>query len=145
MADADISIDDGALNSLYDRIIPPWLQQTKLTPIASLAYQNCPVGKRPDDLGREPAGPPLRDTINTSIDGSAPRFVGYVYAASDHAAAVNNGTQPHLIQAVNVSKLRFVAGAGPFAGSTVYPKAVNHPGTTGQPFLTDAMRVVISG
>jgi len=51
---------------------------------------------------------------------------------------VHEGTRPHEIRPVNARVLRWV---GP--GGVVFARKVNHPGTTGDPFLVDAMRSVI--
>lgn len=58
----------------------------------------------------------------------------------DYAAAVNDGTRPHIIRPRNASVLRFVVG-----GRVVYARVVHHPGTRANPFLDRALREVVGG
>lgn len=55
----------------------------------------------------------------------------------DYAAAVNDGTRPHIIRPRNAQALRFRIG-----GRVVYAKVVHHPGTRANPFLDRALREV---
>lgn len=62
----------------------------------------------------------------------------YVRVGTDveYAAAVHNGTKPHVITPTNANVLHFQIG-----GEDVYAMSVHHPGTRGQPFLTDALEL----
>lgn len=62
------------------------------------------------------------------------RCGSYVY----YMLYVHEGTEPHEIRPVNAQVLRWV---GP--GGAVFARRVRHPGTTGDPYLVDAMRTVI--
>lgn len=55
----------------------------------------------------------------------------------DYAAAVNDGTAPHIIRPRNAQALRFRIG-----GRVVYARVVHHPGTRPNPFLDRALREV---
>lgn len=97
--------------------------------VASTARRLCPVGK-----GTGPGGH-LRDTI-----GSQPPVVlslglsVTVAALSDHAIYVHEGTRPHPIDPVRGRVLRFEA-----SGGLVFARHVDHHGTSGQPFLRNAL------
>jgi hypothetical protein len=56
---------------------------------------------------------------------------------TDYAAAVNDGTRPHIIRPRNAQALRFRIG-----GRVVYARVVHHPGTRANPFLDRALREV---
>jgi len=62
-----------------------------------------------------------------------------VVATASYAIFVHEGTGPHPIEGNPI--LRFPSKAGVI----VYTPRVDHPGTTGQPFLVDAARQVIMG
>lgn len=134
---ADFTADPNAINQVLQPMVNDWLQNKILTPIASEAFANCPVGT-PDPLGRPATDPPMRYQINTRIEGSLPNMRGVVICNSAHALIVHNGTVPHLIEARNVSRLRFLQN-----GTVRFPRAVNHPGTQAQPFLRNALESVI--
>ena len=66
-------------------------------------------------------------------------------ARAEHGVYVNEGTRPHEIVPRKGKMLRFVV-----AGSVVFAKKVNHPGTAKRPFMdnaaaagSQAMRLVI--
>ena len=53
---------------------------------------------------------------------------------SKHAACVEYGTKPHVIEPVNKKVLAFKVD-----GQTVFAKKVNHPGTQAIPFMRGAL------
>lgn len=86
----------------------------------------------PVDTGR------LRASIRTerrSLLGFRLRWT--VGSDVEYAAAVNDGTRPHVIRPKTKQALRFRIG-----GRTVFAKVVNHPGTRARPFLDRALREV---
>jgi len=58
---------------------------------------------------------------------------GIVEYPINYAAAVHDGTAPHVIKARRRSALKFQMG-----GRTVYARSVRHPGTDGRPWLAEA-------
>ena len=79
----------------------------------------CPV-----DTGRLRASGRMRF-------GEGPRGPqGVVEYPVNYAAAVHDGTRPHVIRARKRQALKFKMG-----GRTVIVKSVRHPGTQGRPFL----------
>lgn len=56
-----------------------------------------------------------------------------------YAAAVHDGSGPHVIRARKKKALAFKMG-----GRTVIVKSVRHPGSQGRPFLTEAAKEVAS-
>lgn len=100
--------------------------------IAGLAHLTVSEAK-----GRAPvATGKLRDMIRAYREGG----VWYVIADTDYSLAVHEGTRPHVIRRKPPGKvLRFPSRGG----TIVYAPKVDHPGTAGQPFLTDALRSVI--
>lgn len=98
--------------------------------IKSFASDLAPVG--PDDPLRERTEPHLKDTGQVDVA----RGVAVVRFTSGHALYVERDTRPHTITAVNAPLLVFF---WPKAGRVVAFPSVNHPGTTGQPFLSHAV------
>lgn len=64
---------------------------------------------------------------------------GGVTAHADYAAAVHQGSRPHVIRAKRAKALSFF-----WHGQQVFFKSVNHPGAKGRPFLLNAARQVIA-
>lgn len=62
-----------------------------------------------------------------------------VVANTSYALAVHKGTKPHVITPNRAKVLRFPAKGG----GVVFTNRVNHPGTKGVPFLTDALVAVL--
>lgn len=60
-----------------------------------------------------------------------------VVADKNYAAAVHDGTRPHLIRAKNKKSLAFKIGK-----KTVFARAVKHPGAKPRPWLLNATREV---
>lgn len=52
----------------------------------------------------------------------------------EYAAAINDGSRPHVIRPRRASVLRFNVG-----GRVVFARVVNHPGTKGTHFLDKAL------
>lgn len=80
--------------------------------------------------------------LRASIREESRRTIGLrtiVTVGSDveYAAAVNDGTRPHIIRPKNAKALRFRVG-----GRIVYARVVHHPGTRARPFLDRALRDV---
>lgn len=67
--------------------------------------------------------------------GKGPR--GIVEYPVAYAAAVHDGSSPHVIRARRKKALRFK-----YAGRTVIVKSVRHPGSDGRPFLRQAAEEV---
>lgn len=68
------------------------------------------------------------------------RVTGGVTAHARYAAAVHEGTRPHVIRARTAKALSFI-----WHGERVFFHSVNHPGTRPRPFLRNAgARVVAS-
>ncbi|WP_328825553.1 HK97 gp10 family phage protein [Tomitella gaofuii] len=68
----------------------------------------------------------------------ATRLRGVVAANTEYAAAVHNGSKPHVIRPRRASVLAFKMG-----GKQVFAKSVQHPGTRGRPFLANAAEKVM--
>lgn len=77
----------------------------------------------------------ITGALRKSISSEATGLEGKVIAASKYARFVEYGTAPHVIEAKS-GMLRFVV-----AGSTVFARRVNHPGTAERPFMAEAARV----
>lgn len=58
---------------------------------------------------------------------------GGVEDTAHYAAAVHEGSRPHVIRARNAAYLRFE-----WHGRVVFRKSVNHPGTRARPFLRNS-------
>ena len=83
----------------------------------------CPV-----DTGR------LRASGSMRIAERGSAVVGQVEYTANYAAAVHNGTRPHVIVPRRGRYLRFQVG-----GRTVYARRVQHPGTPARPYLATAL------
>lgn len=83
----------------------------------------CPV-----DTGR------LRASGSMRIAERGSSVVGQVEYTANYAAAVHNGTRPHVIVPRRGRYLRFQVG-----GRTVYARRVQHPGTPARPYLATAL------
>lgn len=80
--------------------------------------------------------------LRSSIRADPPRifsFRGSLTVGSDleYAAAINDGSRPHVIRPRRAQVLRFRVG-----GQVVFARVVNHPGTRGTHFLDKALRDV---
>jgi hypothetical protein len=82
----------------------------------------CPV-----DTGRLRASGRMKVVVRAR----GPR--GVVEYPVNYAAAVHDGSAPHIIKARRRKSLKFEMN-----GQTVYAKAVRHPGSQGRPFLRQA-------
>lgn len=78
----------------------------------------------------------LREAIRYYRSGD-----GYIVIAdTDYSLFVHEDTRAHVIRRKPPGKVLRFPGRG---GTIVYAPKTNHPGTAGQPFLTDALRSVI--
>lgn len=129
MSDATytVSIDRGATEAEATRIMAR--KAASLTRrIAAQAKANVPV--LTGNLGRSIQEDPIKITGTTVTTG--------VTATANYAAAVHDGTRPHVIRPKNVSALKFQIG-----GRTIFASSVNHPGTRPRPFLKNAAAQVL--
>lgn len=92
--------------------------------IVAQARQNAPV--RTGNLARSIEADPIRFAGPFRIDTG-------VTAHANYAAAVHEGTRPHVIRPRVARALKFQVD-----GRTVFAKSVNHPGTRARPFLRNA-------
>ena len=76
----------------------------------------------------------LAESIEERVEDEGPR--GVVAATARHAFIVHQGTESHPEVAKNSRALTIYGGN---SGRPVFRKSMQHPGTKGQPFLTDAM------
>lgn len=83
----------------------------------------------------------LRALHTTNVEGSGSQIRAICTAYASYALAVHQGTAPHVIEPSTRSVLRFPTKAG----TIVYARRVNHPGTTAQPWLYQALASVIGG
>lgn len=97
--------------------------------ISAQAKTNVPV--RTGFLGRSIQEDPL-------VFSGPFRVTTGVTATADYAAAVHDGTRPHVIHARNGTYLKFPGRNGP-----VFARSVNHPGTRPRPFLRNAAEQVL--
>lgn len=88
----------------------------------------------PVDTGRLRAS----GRMDFRITGRGP--IGKVEYPVRYAAAVEDGTAPHIIKARKRKVLKFQ-----MAGKTVFATSVHHPGTPARPFLTRAAREIAAG
>ncbi len=90
------------------------------------AEERAPVGQ----TGR------LKKSLGARVERSGDR--GIVYARARHAYLVHEGAAAHRIpKAGKPRKSRHLAI--PSAGGMIFRQSARHPGTTGQPFLKDAI------
>lgn len=100
------------------------------------AISTCPVSEDTGDDGGDSTH--LRDTLVAQfISGADPRILLGTRTQGDKLTYVTDGTEPHSIDPVNASVLRFTTG-----GTTVFAAHVDHPGTTGNDFLLQAARSI---
>ena len=75
----------------------------------------------------------LAESIEERVEEDVPR--GAVAATARHSFIIHQGTKSHPAMAKNSRALTiYTGGAG-----VVFRKSMEHPGTKGQPFLTDAI------
>lgn len=99
---------------------------------------DCPV-----DTGN------LRGHHRMRVKTMATKVVGEVYNDAEYAAAVHDGSKPHVIVGRRMRKptrkrkyrgvktLRFTIG-----GMVIYRRRVNHPGSKGRPWLREAAKKI---
>lgn len=98
--------------------------------IAAQAKADVPV--RTGNLGRSIQEDPIRFVGPFRVETG-------VTARANYAAAVHEGTKPHVIKPRNASVLAF-----PIGGKMVFAKSVRHPGTRARPFLRNAAERVVA-
>lgn len=76
----------------------------------------------------------LAESIEGRVEEEGPR--GVIAATARHAFIVHQGTKAHTALAKDSKALTIYSGA---SGRPVLRKSMQHPGTKGQPFLTDAV------
>jgi len=82
----------------------------------------------------------LRGQHSMNVRMMRTRVKGTVLNRAKYAAAVHDGSGPHIIRARKKRALRFEVG-----GKVVFARSVRHPGTKGRPWLAKAAeRVAIS-
>lgn len=103
--------------------------------ILGQAIADCPVGEETDGW----QGPHLKDAlVLIVIGGEDPRLMVGSKERGDLLSYVHDGTVAHGIDPVNASVLHFFVD-----GDEVFTKHVDHPGTTANPFVLDAVRTVV--
>lgn len=120
-----IVIDKAGLKADADRFAMP-ATRSATRKILNRSAILCPV-----DTGNLRAGGRMKLTIRAR----GPR--GIVEYIAKYAAAVHDGSAPHIIRARPGKSLRFVVD-----GQVVYAKSVRHPGAEARPFLADAAREI---
>lgn len=93
------------------------------------------AAKREAPVNKQSGGGNLRQSIKSRMTG---RLSGEIVAHAPYSAAVELGTRPHLITAVN-KRVLANRRTGQFFG-----KVVHHPGTKPNPFFERAVRASIS-
>lgn len=98
--------------------------------IATQARSDVPV--RTGNLGRSITEDPLKFVgpfrVETGVTANAP-----------YAAAVHEGSRPHVIRARNAQFLHFQVG-----GRDIFTREVHHPGVRARPFLRNAADRVVA-
>ncbi|UYL88134.1 hypothetical protein SEA_EVAA_23 [Gordonia phage Evaa] len=120
---ARVSIDPAALAAVVRPILSG--QMSSLTRrIATQARADVPV--RTGNLGRSIREDPV-------VFRGPFRVESGVTATAPYAAAVHEGTRPHVIRPRRGNVLAFDIG-----GRTIFAREVHHPGTRARPFLRNA-------
>jgi hypothetical protein len=117
-----------------ERQVPPILRKVHSSLTRKTATQaKVDVPVRTGHLGRS-----IRE--DPQVFTGPFRVTGGVTAHAKYAAAVHEGSRPHVIRARRAKALHFV-----WHGREVFFRKVNHPGTRARPFLRNAaVRVVAS-
>lgn len=120
-----VTLNNAAVNNLLKSPSGPVYRDfsRRVLAIHGKARTLCPV-----DTGR------LRSSIRYSIAVEPKGLVGVVGTDVIYAGWVHEGTKPHIIKPKNKKALFWKGAAHPVRGP------VNHPGTTGKPFLVDALK-----
>ncbi|UJE15677.1 hypothetical protein SEA_LIGMA_22 [Gordonia phage Ligma] len=125
----DFTVNQAALAAQVGPILQA--QMRDLTrKIANQARMRVPV--RTGNLGRSILEDPVTMVGPFRVEGG-------VTAHAHYAAAVHEGTRPHIIRPRNASVLKFDVG-----GRTIFAREVHHPGTRARPFLRNAAEQVIA-
>ena len=112
----------------------------------ALSKERCPVGTTGEAGGtkaRGNAGKHLRDTLRWKIEPTGRALVGSSKTLQPSGVSaldvILSGTEPHPIDPVNASVLRFTSG-----GQVVFARHVDHPGTAANPFVQKAIQETVS-
>lgn len=97
----------------------------------SQAKTNVPV--KSGNLGRETNARPPRITGPFRVEVE-------VVSDTEYAAAVHEGSKPHVIRAKNAKALHFF-----WHGREVFRASVHHPGTKARPYLRNALNDAVRG
>lgn len=128
--EVSITVDESALTGQVQPMMTRRMAALKRR-TATQARADVPV--LTGNLGRNIGEGPTEFTSPLVATGS-------VHARTEYAAAVHEGSRPHVIRPRRAKALRFDVG-----GRTVYARLVRHPGTRARPFLRNAgMRVAQS-
>ena len=128
MADATVNFkwDLGILN----RVVSTPIVNRKVTKIVNRAKETCPVGDGPTSGN-------MRNSIEGVVSGDPVK--GEIFVRDPKYIYVAGGTQPHEEWAYNAPDMVFLNKRG----ITVFTKHVNHPGTRPNPFLMQAVRLIM--
>lgn len=125
MARIRVVLDKAGLRSDASAFALPVVRRTTRR-VLNRSAVFCPV-----DTGNLRAGGRMKMVIRSV--GPA----GIVEYIAKYAAAVEDGSGPHIIRARKKKALRFVVD-----GQVVFAKSVRHPGTRPRPFLSKAAQLV---
>jgi hypothetical protein len=125
MARGNVSVDSTGVRRDADEVAAIRIRRTTRR-ILNRSTILCPV-----DTGRLRAS----GRMDMGMGPKGPK--GTVSYPVQYAAAVHDGSSPHVIKARKAKVLRFRVG-----GRTVYARQVMHPGSAGRPFLRDAAKEV---
>lgn len=142
MSSVTVTIDRGSVDAMYANPAGP--VQEYLGSLAQSAYdiarENCP---RATAVRRQPRTEvPLVDSHRVLREG----VLWFVVAEATYAIYVHQGTRPHPIspRPESIHKMLVFEGNAGTVFLKIPPHApVNHPGTTGQPWLYQAMVAVV--
>jgi len=79
----------------------------------------------------------LRGQHAMSVSTTRSKVTGKVVNRAKYAAAVHDGSKPHIIRARKKKALRFEVN-----GKVIFRRSVRHPGTSGRPWLVEAAQSV---
>lgn len=125
MARIRITLDKAGLREDATRFALPQVRRVTRR-ILNRSAILCPV-----DTGRLRAS----GRMKVAVGARGPR--GQVEYPVNYAAAVHDGSGPHIIRARKKKALAFE-----YQGRTVIVKSVRHPGSRGRPFLADAAQEI---
>lgn len=135
MLDVTVRVDDALLRAII-ATAPGRAAEVvarNLKRLRDEADRRAAVNKQPD--APKPKGYlTLKEGLGIAPDGP---FAGRVVERSPHGPFVEDDTRAHPIYPVHATYLHFLIG-----GADVFARAVQHPGTTAQPFMGPAADAV---